>query len=75
MSDDDRRVMVQFGDVIYRGRHSVNQRGDVVHIDGKLVGVEVDCNGDPLTAPLPVATIERPTVWARIARWWSAVRT
>lgn len=69
MSDDERKVYVEVDGVIYRGRRSVNQSGSRVWIDGKEVGVEVDNNGDPLAAPLPVAHAAQVSWWIRLWRW------
>lgn len=55
MTDSYYKVRVEVDGIIYRGRHSVHQTGDRVYIDGRLVGVEVDNDGNPLAAPLPVA--------------------
>ncbi len=79
MSDDEYKVRVEVDGVVYRGRRSVHQNGGRVYIDGKLVGVEVDNDGDPLVAsqvdddgdsvtvrmPLPRARVER-TWWRRL---------
>ncbi len=69
MSDDEYKVRVEVDGVVYRGRHSVHQYGDRVYIDRKLVGVEVDNDGNPLVAPLPVALVKRRSWWARLLRW------
>jgi hypothetical protein len=64
-NDQEYKVFVEVDGVVYRGRYSVNQDGKRVYIDGKLVGVEVDNNGEPLTAsPLPVTA--SPSWWRRI---------
>lgn len=45
---DDYKVFVVVDGVTYRGRRSVNQRGNKVWIDGMLVGVDVDNDGNQL---------------------------
>jgi hypothetical protein len=43
-----------------------NQDGKRVYIDGKLVGVEVDTDGNPLGTPLPNARVVRLSWWSRL---------
>lgn len=69
MKDDEHKVRVEVDGIVYRGRSSVHQYGDRVYIDRKLVGVEVDNDGNPLAAPLPVARVDRPSWWLRLLRW------
>lgn len=66
---DDYKVRVEVDGVVYRGRRSVHQIGDRVYIDGKLVGVEVDNDGNQLAdppQPLPVARVERRSWLGRL---------
>lgn len=68
------KVHVEVDGVVYRGRHSVHQRGDRVYVDGKLVGVECDNDGNPLASTLELAApvpVTRRT--ARLRRAWRRV--
>lgn len=71
---DECKVFVEADGIVYRGRHSVNQSGGRVWIDGKLVGVEVDNNGNPLVASLPTASINQPSWPVRLWRWIRGAR-
>lgn len=51
MSDSDYKVRTEVDGVVYRGRRSVVMDGRTVRIDGKLVGVEVDNDGNQLRHP------------------------
>lgn len=75
LEDDARPVRVEVDGGVYRGRYSVCQRDDVVYIDGKRVGVDVDHDGNPLVMPLPAARVgrnARPSWWAKL--WWRGMR-
>jgi hypothetical protein len=50
VNDSEYKVRVESDGVVYRGRHSVHQRGSHVYIDGKLVGVEVNNDGNSLSS-------------------------
>lgn len=73
MTDDARKVRVEVDGIIYRGRRSVSQVGSRVLIDGKIVGVEVDNDGNPLTstnAGGPSVSLSTARVVIRLS-WWA----
>ena len=55
-----RKVRVEVDGAIYQGRHSVHQSGERVWIDGGEVGVDVDCDGDPIRRPSAPALLLHP---------------
>lgn len=69
MSNDEYKVRVEVDGVVYRGRRSVHQKGEHVWIDGKLVGVEVDNDGN-LLVDLPVPKESLPLARTIRHRWW-----
>lgn len=66
--NDEYKVFVEVDGVVYRGRRSVRQDGDQVRIDGKLVGVDVDNDGNPLSVTLPSARVRQPSWFMRTLR-------
>jgi hypothetical protein len=66
---DEPKVHIEVDGVVYRGRRSVNMSSSRIWIDGQEVGVEVDNNGDPLAAALPLVEmdgVQKKPWWHRL---------